>query len=369
MIQDIVLYTFGFFLLLQFYYHFFYFAHLAAYKNEVKSQGHKPVSVVVCAHNEYENLKKLIPLLLTQNYHNYEIVIVNDRSYDETYDFLKEKGDMYASKLKIVNISDLPQKMDPKKYALTMGIKAAKHDLIIFTDADCTPYNNNWILQMQAQATEKPNIILGVSQYQVLPGFLNLLIRFETFYTCIQYLSAAIAGKPYMGVGRNLAYHKSIFFDNKGYHPYMDVTGGDDDLFIHKVANKENTTIAIEIEAQTVSIPKTTFGEWFTQKTRHLSVGKHYKFSQKLNTGLLHFSQLMVIVFTCVLLFDQNYYIYALSGYFLRFLVISIIYSIIIKKLRYNLNNWAIFVVDIIYPFYYIVVGFNALRSKKVKWK
>lgn len=369
MIQDYLFYAFVFFLFIHLYFAFFYFARLAAYKNKLKPETHKPVSVIVCAHNEYENLKKIIPILLTQNYHQYELVIVNDRSYDETYDFLKEKADLYAQKLKIVNIGEVPDKMDAKKYALTMGIKAAKYDTLIFTDADCMPYNNNWILQMQSYATEKPNVILGVSQYIYKPGFLNLLIRFETFYTCIQYLSAALVGKPYMGVGRNLAYHKSIFFDNKGFHPYMSLTGGDDDLFIHKVANKENTCIAIEIESQTNSEPKTTISEWITQKTRHLAVGKQYKLSRKINIGLLYISQLMLFFLTLVLLFDTKYYIYVLIGYFIRCVIIGIIYSIIIKKLRYNLNKWAIFVVEIVYLFYYIVVGINALRTKNIKWK
>jgi len=339
------------------------------YKDDYASGEHKAVSIIVCAHNELENLKRLIPALLTQNYHHFEIVIVDDRSSDGTEDFLKEIIKKYSLHVKVVTIEDTPPKMDPKKYALTLGIKAAMHDYLLFTDADCRPFNDKWLLQMQSKFGAETSIVLGLSQYESAPGFLNKFIRFDTFYTSVQYLSFALRGMPYMGVGRNMGYTKQVFFDNKGFHPFMDITGGDDDLFINKVATNINTKIAIMVESQTISVPKTTFNEWFIQKTRHLSVGKYYRSPFKLVLGMLSVSHFFIYLFTILAIISGEYLIFVVAGFLLRILLNLIIFRLIIKKVRYNLNLWIIPLVDIVYPLYYILVGFNALRTKRIRWK
>lgn len=353
----------------QYFFILYYFIKLARVKINTDTQTHRPISVIVCAHNEYENLKKLVSQLLLQNYHQFEIVIVNDRSYDLTEDFIKEQIVLFKDKIKLVTVEEIPSKMDAKKYALTLGIKAAKYDYVLLTDADCVPYNNNWILQMQAHATNEPCIVLGISQYEAQNGFLNNFIRYETFFTALQYMSFALRGKPYMGVGRNLLYHKSVFFDNKGFHPHMDTTGGDDDLFIAKVANKNNTFIAINIESQTVSTPKKTYSEWFVQKKRHLSVSKYYETGIKCRLGMLYFSNLAILILGCVLLFQSEYYIYILYSILLRYVLQIAVFGVVAKKLRYNLQMWLLPLFDLLYPIYIIVIGTNARFTKKVKWK
>lgn len=369
MFSDIVFGGFVVFLLVQLGYSMYFFGKIAFYKDDFNSGEHKSISIIVCAHNELENLKKLIPAILAQNYHQYEFVIVNDRSFDGTEEYLKEKYIADRAQIKVVTIEETPAKMDPKKYALTLGIKAASHQHLLFTDADCLPYNDKWLLQMQSKYGSNNSIILGISQYLERKGFLNLLIRYETFYTTIQYLSFALRGMPYMGVGRNLAYTKQMFFDNKGFHPFMDITGGDDDLFIAKIANSKNVRIATSIECQTVSEPKHTWRDWYLQKTRHLSVGKHYNPKFKYSLSVLNLSHLLVLIFFIVSLIDAKYFYLVLIGYFLRMLLNLTFFSLIITKLRYKFNFWLIPIFDLIYPIYYNVVGANALLSKKIRWK
>jgi hypothetical protein len=118
------------------------------------------------------------------------------------------------------------------------------------------------------------------------PGALNKIIRFDTFHTALQYLSYALAGQPYMGVGRNLSYKKAVFLRNKGFSAINHVPGGDDDLFINKVATKENTAIVIDKDTFTLSDPKKNFGEWFRQKARHYTTAKYYKPRHKFLLGL-----------------------------------------------------------------------------------
>ncbi|MEJ0034400.1 MAG: glycosyltransferase [Bacteroidota bacterium] len=174
------------------------------------------VSVIVCAHDEEENLRTLVPILLSQNHPNYEVIIVDDRSNDGTYDFLL-KTTRENPKLRMVTVRDLPSHTTGKKFALTMGIKAARNDWVLLTDADCRP-GAGWIHGMSQQFMNETNIVLGFSAYEKHPGVLNAFIRFETFLTAIQYIGFALVGRPYMGVGRNLAYRRKLFLESKGFN-------------------------------------------------------------------------------------------------------------------------------------------------------
>jgi len=236
------------------------FSRLAFYKNTQASPASsekKPgVSVIVCGWNELENLKKLIPRLLEQNYPLFELVIVDDRSSDECYDFLLFESFKHKD-MKLVRINETPDHITRKKYALSLGIKAAKYDIILLTDADCMPQSGDWINQMQQKFAGGKQVILGYSPYTYHKGFLNFMIRYETFYTAAQYFSFTLAGLPYMGVGRNMAYTKSLFNANKGFHSHLKVLGGDDDLFVSEVATPNNVAICIEKQAHVFSVPKT----------------------------------------------------------------------------------------------------------------
>ncbi|MCF6360946.1 MAG: glycosyltransferase, partial [Cyclobacteriaceae bacterium] len=204
-------------------------------KPDTENKPAHGVSVVVAANNELQNLQQLIPLLLKQSYHTYEIIIVDDRSSDGSYDYLLGLSQQEPN-LKLLQVSELPDHLNGKKYALTLGIKAASYDQILLTDADCSPLSNNWISSFANSWDSQTSFVLGFSEYERKKGLLNYFIRFETILTGIQYVSAAVLGKPYMGVGRNLSYSKTLFLSKKGFHGFQGVTGGDDDLFVNKYA-------------------------------------------------------------------------------------------------------------------------------------
>ncbi len=356
------------FVVIQLYYYLYYFSGITFHKENFDVKDHKPVSVIVCAHNELENLQRLIPAILEQNYHLFELVIVNDRSFDGSYDYLEALRKQHP-RLKIVTVDESKSGMDYKKYALTLGIKAAAHEYILLTDADCMPANKNWILHMQSRFIEGTEFVLGVSQYEQRPGFLNAIIRLETLYTAMQYLSFAIRGNPYMGVGRNLSYKKSVFLDNKGFHPHMYTVGGDDDLFVNRLAAKSNTKVSLQYESQTVSIAKTTWTEWIRQKKRHLSVSRYYSTNKKIALFLFNFSHLGVYLSFILLTFSVEFFYYGLLAFLFRWLVLITIFNTTSKKLRFNIPLGLTILFDLAYPFYYIVVGLQALRVKNVRWK
>ena len=251
------------------------------YQPEKKRKSKKPVSVIVCAKNEVDNLKRFLPNLLEQDYPDFEVIVVNDSSTDDTEMLLSEFSSKYEQ-LRFTTIPSNEKFLHGKKLAVTIGIKAAKHDIVLLTDADCYPASDQWLQKMASHFTGKNQIVLGYGKYERKGGFLNSLIRYETVFTAMQYLSFAIKGSPYMGVGRNLAYEKELFFKNKGFAKHYHIVSGDDDLFVNETATKENTAVEFSPESHTLSIPETTFRRWIKQKKRHLSAGKHYTPSSKI---------------------------------------------------------------------------------------
>ena len=327
-----------------------------------------PVSIIVCAHDEAENLKELIPALLSQDHPAFEVIVVDDRSNDSTFDFLIAET-AKDHRLRMVHVNRTPPHANSKKYALTLGIKAARYEWILLTDADCRPEGNGWISSMSSQFSDNINFVLGYSPYLKKPGILNAFVRFEALLTGIQYISFALLGNPYMGVGRNMAYRRSRFLEVKGFNNILSVTGGDDDLFVNQHARGKNTTVCIGAETQILSVAKTSWQSFLFQKVRHLSVGKRYRFGHRFLLGLFMFTW-MITWFAGVPLaffFDNHYLIVGLLVLRLFFVIISIQQAT--KKLGQKFEIWMVPLLDFIYVFYYLVTGLWALVTKKVEWK
>lgn len=328
-----------------------------------------PISVIVCAKNEAENIKKFVPLLLEQDYPEFEIVLIDDSSTDETLDLLEEfeKQDRRIKLVKVVNNEAF---WGNKKFALTLGIKAAKHEYLLFTDADCYPNSNNWIKEMSSHFTMKKSIVLGYGAYEKIPNsFLNKLIRFETLLTATQYFGWAKTGKPYMGVGRNLAYKREEFFNVNGFIDHMKLRSGDDDLFINQASNKENTTICFSKESFTYSMPKTTYKDWFTQKRRHVSTATYYKQFDRLQLGLFFLSQLVFVLLSIILLISQFQWIFVLGIIAVRYTFAWISMGFAASKLNEKDTIYWFPFMEIALLFTHLNVFFTNLFSKPVHWK
>lgn len=309
---------FVFCVLMQVFFQWYFFYRISGFRQSAPDPVKwPPVSVVVCARNELANLRKLIPLLLDQDYPEFEIVIIDDRSEDPMYDFMLEQKSLH-DRLRLVRINFTPEGMNPKKFALTMGIKSARFENLLFTDADCFPVSRGWIRAMARYGAGREEITLAYAPYRKERGFLNLLIRYDTFYTAVQYFSFALAGLPYMGVGRNLSYRKALFMRLKGFFPHVPVTGGDDDLFVNKASHADNVAICLDPESYTLSVPKTRFRDWYRQKTRHLSVGRFYRPRDRMWLGLLAGTNLGYYLTLPVLCFFPPVWPILLLGFFLK---------------------------------------------------
>ena len=337
-------------------------------RNEPESIDQPPVSVIVCAHDEEENLRHLIPLLLSQDYPEFEVIVVEDRSNDNTYDYLLQATKEDA-RLKMVVVKQKPEHINGKKFALTLGIKAARHAWVLLTDADSRPASPRWIARMATRFDSPAKIVLGFSPYIKTPGLLNAFIRFESILAGIQFFSLAWLGKPYMGVGRNLAYQKSLFLDNKGFNTHLGVTGGDDDLFVNQHATRDNTTTCLGAEALVFSQPKASWKEFFHQKFRHLSVGKNYKFSDRVILGLFTLSWILVWLLVLPVSLQPAIIMPVAILFLLRWVLLTALCQVAANRFGDPFEVWKVPFLDFMYAFYYLVTGVKALFVKNTKWK
>lgn len=319
--------------LLQLIYYWIIFWRLGGYRKKNQAINASGISVVICARNEHEHLRVNLPLILQQNYPEFEVLVVNHASDDDT-DFLLTRLEEKYPNLKTIFIQEDLNFFSGKKFPLSIGIKSARFDRVLLTDADCRPASKEWISSMQSGFSEDKEIVLGYGPYNREKGLLNKLIRFDTAHIAIQYLSYALAGLPYMGVGRNLAYAKDVFYRNNGFISHYKIRSGDDDLFINRVANRKNTGISVNPESYTFSDSKQTFGKWITQKKRHLSTSHHYKFGHQLLLGLYSGSLWLFYSMLILLLALQWTWIPVLGLFVLRLFTQYIVWSRCMKQLN-----------------------------------
>jgi glycosyltransferase involved in cell wall biosynthesis len=289
---------FGFLILL--------YSRLALFKGEKKSAAKPPVTVIIAARNEEENLLTNMPIILEQDYPEFEVIVINDSSVDDSIVVLKAFEEKYSN-LRVINIHENDRYEGGKKYAITLGVKGAKYERLIFTDADCKPVSRKWIEKMVEATPGDQDIVLGYSPYMHQPGFLNKVIRYDASATAMNYLSFALCGIPYMGVGRNLSYTKSAFFSVGGFRSHYRLLSGDDDLLINQIAQKKNTHICIDALAEVQSIPEKDWRSYWMQKRRHLTTGSSYRFIHRFLLILQPVSLLLFWLAAIVLLVSHNW--------------------------------------------------------------
>jgi glycosyltransferase involved in cell wall biosynthesis len=365
----------GIVILIQLLFNLFVFARLIgeiSVSTNVPTQG---VTVIVCAWNERENLTELLPILDSQDYPDFEVIVMDDRSTDGTKEFLEETSSQWRN-IRFMRINNEYDHVTPKKYALTVGIKSANYPVVLMTDADCRPASANWISSMASRVSVTKGIVLGFSPYFKTKGLLNWFIRCETFYTAVQYLSFAKMGVAYMGVGRNLMYKTELFWANRGFYKHKTVMGGDDDLFINQVASGINVAINLDKESFAYSIPKASWGEWFKQKRRHLSVSNFYRTRNKILLTLLSGSHtaLWIVGFVVLgfCLVDHDWLNLRILGilFGVRWLVQTIVLGIVNAKLGKTVEWYGFILMDFALFIYYLFMSTLVFSKRRnVRWR
>ncbi|WKZ67933.1 MAG: glycosyltransferase [Flavobacteriales bacterium] len=287
-------------------YHALMFTRLAFGKREVEPDRDLPVSVVICARNEARTLEELIPVLMDQDHREFEVVVVNDRSDDDTWEILQWMKPHHP-RLRPVNIQADEKFNYGKKIALGVGVRAARHPFVLLTDADCVPPGRDWISVMAAGFRSGRRIVIGHSPYAKSPGLGSILERYDGAVKAMQFMGFAQAGVPYMGVGRNLGYASEVFFGASGPRRHNHLMSGDDDLFINEVARRGNTAVVADPRSFMTTRPTPGLAAWIRRKRRHYTTAVHYRFGHQVLLMLLPLARLVFWAALALLAHQQRW--------------------------------------------------------------
>ena len=369
LVEFIVSGVIAFAFIIQLFYLLFFYRRTGAKKSSPISSDLPPLSVVICARNEEQNLKEFLPLVLDQDYPNFEVIVVNDCSQDDTdivLAYFKQRySNFYYTTIPYDKIFT-----HGKKLPLTVGIKAAKNEHLVFTDADCKPSSNQWLRALASGFSEGKEIVVAHGAYERRKGFLNRLIRYDSFFIATQYIGFALARLPYMGVGRNMAYTKTLYNKVGGFRSHSRVLSGDDDLFIAEAATKNNFAVVKNSEARTYSPAVENWSHFMLQKSRHLTTAPYYKFRVKFLLGLELFSRELFYLGVLSSIFLHNLALLVLGVVLIRTTTKLIVFGRASRKLGEGRVFWSSLYLDIILPYMYLVFMIdNRLRKRKSSWK
>ncbi len=295
------------------------------------STEEKSVSIIICAHNEAKNLHNKLPKILQQELKQFEVIVVNDHSTDETLSVL-EKFQLKFPHLKIIN---LDHNQPRKRQALLAGVEASKFNHLLFTDADCEPFSRNWAALMTQKLSQDTHLVLGISPYKTKASWLNSLIQLETTSTAIQYINFARLKNAYMGVGRNLAVMKTAFIRYNQFELDQHLQSGDDDMLVQRFP-KNNIDVQTDQRAFTESEPETKLKHWINQKKRHYTTAPNYRFSQKLELGAIALAKVSAFISIIGLSFTEYWLLAIISLILIWSLQIAVFinYKNIVKSLK-----------------------------------
>ena len=365
-IVTIALWTMAF---IQLFWIFFFYSRIAFHREKTPNfENLPPVSIIICARNEEDNLFSFLPFILEQVYDKFEVIVVNHQSTDNTTFVLNALEAKY-SHLKVIQLERNQHLSVGKKLPLTLGIKGAKYDHLLLTDADCKPSTKIWLKSMASQFSEKKEIVLGYGPHNSAPGILNKFIRLDTSMIALNYFSFAKAGLPYMGVGRNLAYSKELFLKNNGFKSHYSISSGDDDLFIQEVAKNRNYTISLSPLGFCYSDGKDTWSNLRAQKSRHYTTSSRYSLFKKLLLGIYPLSLILLAIslVTLIVIGGMNWITLAIIG----LIIISkwIVFGLAMKKLEQHSFIWTILLWDFIYVILNPILYYTSAKSTGSKWK
>ncbi len=309
------------------------FSRFSFAKKQRVSLRKPPVSIIIACKNEEKNLKKNLSTIFEQSYPKFEIVLVDDASTDATLVVMQAYSNQFQN-LQIIHIPKTSTYSGSKKNALTQAIQKAKYEHLLFTDADCVPRTKHWITNMSAHFTDKKQLVLGYGGYIKKKGCLNKLIRYETLMTAWQYFSYAVVGMPYMGVGRNISYTKTLFKKANGFTSHQDIKSGDDDLLVKQASTCSNVALNWQLDSHTLSEPKTNLIAWMQQKRRHLTTATSYKMIHQFLLGLFYISQVLfyALFFLLLFIYSNPKAILLIAG--IRFLFFYISFIPTTKRLK-----------------------------------
>jgi len=359
--------VFIFSLLVQLGYFWIVFGKLAFFKPKQISDGQPPVSVVITAYNQYSDLKKNLPYFLEQDYPEFEVMVVNDNSEDGSTELLQDFSHLYSN-LSIVNLKQNLNWFKGRKFPLSLGIKSARHEVLILSDPICRPVSKSWIKEMVSAYTPASEIVLAYSTYDT-KSKLNLWYRFSAFYDGLFYLSMGLAGKPFKGIGKNLSYQKQLFYKNKGFSSHYKINVGDDEIFINKTAKKQNTCIQLSPGSKMAVVKTISFANWLKGEKTRILIRKFFKTGSRIFISLFNTTALLFFAsFTALLIFGFDW-VLLVPLFGLRLVSQLIIFGFAAKKLNEKRLLLLSPLLELLVMLTDFFIWLGLLFGRKNKWK
>lgn len=322
-----------------------------------------PISVIICAREESENLRRNLTAVLEQDYPKFEVIVINDGDTDESEDYLTLLEERYPH-LYHSFVPGSSRYISRKKLAITLGIKASKYDWLVLTNANCQPQSDQWLRLMARNFTSSTQVVLGYSGYERGKGWLHKRVAFDNLFTSLRYLGFALAGAPYMGIGRNIAYRKELFYRQKGFSAHLTLQRGDDDLFINQVANADNTRVETDVKATMRMQPVLRTKDWREEKIGYTSTARYYRGLQRWLAGLETLTRLafygtwLAALVIGILHFHWLAAVIAFLFFLLRFTIQAIIINCTVKELEEHRS------------YYFTLPVFDLLQPmQSLRWK
>lgn len=336
---SLLLYVFIAIVLIQLFYYLGVFSSFSFSKETENNPKRIPVSVIVYARNQAEEIKQLLPNLVNQNYHDYELVLVDNASTDETLDVYKEYAQMFSN-IRLVRVENIETFWNNKKYAQTLGIKAAKHEYLLFIDAEKNIDNEFWIMSMASNFTLNKTIVIGSSMYIKTKGFLSKISRYDLVFSQLHSFSWTNFGSPFSYFSRNLAYKKEEFYKVNGFITHMNNPLGEREFFINEASKSKNTTFSYSKNSVIYLQPLAKFSEWFKQKKDDDILLSELKFGAKFKIRLFNTSQFLFFIIAIALLILQIEWLITTIIIILRYLICWIIIGKTTKKFNQKDLIW-----------------------------
>lgn len=252
-------------------------------KEDVTFIDEKPgVSVIVYANNQSETLLRNLPTLLDNDYPDFEVIVVDDMSVDDTQDVLmlmEQRSDHFFH----TKLTDKVRTMSHRKLALLLGVKAAHHDIVLTTKAQCIPASKDWISSMARNFTQWTDIVIGPVIFEGRTGVFSRFYQYDLFQRMITLFGQTLAIRPFAGWGNNMAFRKKILFadNNRAFSSQLNLRYGEDDLLVSAMARRHNVMVECAPESVVVDQESPLKYAWSNDRLIRAFTGKRYTLTSK----------------------------------------------------------------------------------------
>lgn len=266
---------------------------------EESSEG---ISVITVGRNAIDDLRSLIPSVIAQKYPRFELIVVDDRSFDNTAVFLKSIQRNYPSVLKVVTIpEDTTYPWPGKKFAITMGVKAAQYERIVLLDTSALPLSENWLSDVASAFGRKgADMVLGYNFYKKGQRAVSSFFAASSFLFSSDAMAWARIGLPFKGEGSNFGFTRTMFFSGSGYMNNMRIPAGEADFLLGDYSGGTNVSVMVSRHSFVQCGSVDTMRQWLDKAVSGYASFRCYKFPVMMRAAAMPLLKVLFIALAVV---------------------------------------------------------------------